>query len=210
MGRLRIKAKKPFGTRSVAPGPDIRGRAEFHEASHVVACWVFGVEIGEVVPHVERRAGFGGRDDLDGYTSHDIGTCWENAVIGLAGIVADEMVLQNMREKHGAEFRVDVAPGQVHNDVQTAGMWLTIDAGGDTEAAAERMEACELAAEELLMKHSGQVKTVMAALMERGRLTGAEVVELLGPYPEVTSETKAERVAAVEKGKALGFIRESA
>jgi hypothetical protein len=82
------------------------------------------------------------------------------------------------------------------------GRQSVLHAGGDVARAKASCERLMLEAWDILAAHEDAQRALADAVFERGRLDEAAILEILGPYPEVSPETQAERAATKARHEA--------
>ena len=165
-----------------------------HEAAHAVVAHALGLELGRMsIDEDEARSV---RDDLGAFSGHEFGTYRENALCAIAGR------LQDLNDQEALGIDLDCAlviEGGEHNDeahFKTFLLWL---ADGDEERAKALVKPAMDETTNILNGRLAQHKALAQALADRGALEEPEILEILGPYPEVSPETLAEREATRAK-----------
>jgi hypothetical protein len=175
-----------------------------HEVAHAVVAHAQGIHIDCITiieDEAQEMTRNGPYDDIIGGCMHDLGTPEENARIASAPRPQDLDDEENIRKLiPGLEF---VRAGE-HNDDVNFKYWATVAAGGDPERGRASSGRLIQEAATILDERIDAANKLTAALLERGRLDEAEVLSILGPYPEVSPETLTEREAtkAAHSGKA--------
>lgn len=160
-----------------------------HEAAHVVVAHVQGVPVQRVT--IEEREAVNAHASFVAFTGRGCGTPAENARISIAGRIQD----WSDDELLGIERPDGSFEGGVHHDSESFKFWLHREADGDNERAAALVEPRMEEARATLNANNAGFFALVAALLERGALSEADILAILGPYPPVSAEVQAHREA---------------
>ncbi len=154
----------------------------WHESAHAVVAHAQGLGVASMT-----------LDD----TRNVLGTAAENARTSIAGPISDWRELRGENEGFEAWALVEHEPDE-GDDLELFRFWAWEVADDDTRRTSLARTWIE-DARGILERYSAGRASLVAALLERGPLDEPEILAILGPYPEVSPETLAEREAARAK-----------
>jgi hypothetical protein len=194
-----------FEDEAVPIPPELQRQiAARHEAAHAAVAHAQGVPIHSV--SILEREAYNPFEKVQrmGLHEHWLGTPLENARIAAAGQI------QTFRdgERLGMTFIQLDGPGypMPENDVVSSMRWFAVAAGGDEKKAKASVMELVTGNDELLIPLDKGIEAVAEALLSRGRLEEADVLSILGPYPDVSPETLADREFIREKCQGYASI----
>jgi hypothetical protein len=154
-----------------------------HEAAHAVVAHAQGLQIAEV-----------DIQPVGGHSKNALGTAAENARVSVAGLMIDWLSMRPNLDGFERHVFVDFIP-EPGDDAARFRFWVYAEAGDDADRARALAHKWLAEAAEILHARAEAGLSLVSALRERGRLNEADVLAILGPYPEVRPETLAEREA---------------
>ena len=198
---IRLKRKKPKGSVLVDKvlAPETRRQiAARHEAAHIVVAHGQGVEVGRVT--LDSTEAGEVNPHFDAMSSHGTGTPLEHARIAIAGRIQEDHDLGTL----GLQAPDELYEGGFHDDSLHFKQWLFTAAGSDQQRAAALVQPMMRETIDMLNGNHEPFSRLAQALFERGTLEEADILAILGPYPEVTPETVAERERTMAAVKETG------
>ncbi|KAB2969568.1 MAG: hypothetical protein F9K18_01160 [Thermoanaerobaculia bacterium] len=168
----------------------------YHEAAHIVVSWAHGLNVERVT--LDRAEASAANETFVASVKREVGTWIENARVSVAGRLAD----CEFEDFLAVEFQFDTHGG-LHNDDAAFMANLLESTGGDKEKARALAEAAIGETQSILDRYRNFWNVLAVELHKRGSMEAPEIVEILGPLPEVDDKTKAERRAVNEAIGAL-------